>query len=126
MENKITPFSFVNDLSYKKENIFNEETEPYYISFIINKALSNFIDVIYASNEMNLLSHLPKKLQNDFYINIIRPNKRWSKWNKKINNDDVSLIMNYYGFNNEKALNILKLLTRENLNKIKDEWEKGK
>jgi hypothetical protein len=121
-----TPFDFVNDLSFNKKNIFSEETESAYLPFIINRAFANFIDCIFYANEMNMHSDLPKQLQNDYYINILRKNRRFAKWFKKEKSTDLEAIKEYYGYNDIKASSALNILTKEELKEIKLELEERK
>jgi hypothetical protein len=74
---------------------------------------------------MNYYWQLDKKLQYDFYINIIRPKKRFSPWLKKQNDNSLELIKQYYGYNDEKAKSALKILTREQLEFIKSKMNRG-
>ena len=45
--------------------------------------MSRHIDCLMYANEMNKFSSLDKKLQYDFFINIIRKKKRFSPWLKQ-------------------------------------------
>jgi len=77
------------------------------------------------ANEMNLNSHLDNRLQFDFLINIIRKKKRFSKWAKAQKNDDVEVIKEYYGYSNEKARQILNLLTSAQLDILRQKVYRG-
>lgn len=123
--NKLTPFSFVNSISFSKKDIFNDETKEQYIPFIINRGLSFYIDCLMYSNEMNMLSHLDKKLQFHFLLNTIRPNKRWTKWLKKISFDDLEVVKKYFNFNDKKAEEALIILSKEQIKILKGELERG-
>ena len=103
----------------------NQECESTYLPYIINRCFSGFIDTILIANEMNLNSHLDKKLQYDFYINIIRPKKRFSPWLKKEKLDSLEYIKQYYGYSDEKAKVALKILTDEQIEFIKSKLNRG-
>ena len=103
----------------------NQECESTYLPDIINRCYSGFIDTILIANEMNLNSHLDKKLQYDFYINIIRPKKRFSPWLKKEKLDSLEYIKQYYGYSDEKAKVALKILTDEQIEFIKSKLNRG-
>jgi len=108
------------------ENTNNDElAEKEYNAFLTNRSLSYFPDTIGYANEMNLYHFLDKKLQYDFFINIVRPRKRFSKWSKKIENDDLNLIKEYYGYNDQKALHALSILNKNEIEIIKTKLEKG-
>ena len=99
--------------------------EKKYPAFIINKCLSGFVDTIMFSNEMNMNHGLPSKLQYDFYLNSIRKKKRFSPWIRKDKVQDLDAVKSYYGYSNEKALQALKILTKEQINYIKKRLDVG-
>ena len=106
----------INDLS---ENI--KEYSPY----IINKCLSGQVDSILFANEMNMNHSLDKDMQYSFYLNIIRKRKRFSPWLRKDEIQDLEYVKKYYGYSNEKAYQALKILSREQINFIKQRLETG-
>lgn len=119
------PFDYLTAINYTKENLVHgtnndELAEQGYQPFLVNKGLSYFPDTILYANEMNMNSHLDKGLQFDFFINSIRSKKRFSKWHKKINNDDFEAVQSYYKCSDTKAEQALKVLTTEQLQCIKD------
>ena len=74
---------------------------------------------------MNINHHIDNRLQFDFFINIIKKQKRWSKWIKAENVSDLELIKEYYGYSNEKAKSVLPLLSNEQINDLKLRIYKG-
>ncbi len=122
----MNPFDYVNSVTYTKKDIMVDDiAEKEYAPFIVNKALGNFRDTILYANEMNLNHHLDHRLQFDFFINIIKKQKRWSKWIKAENVSDLELIKEYYGYSNEKAKSVLPLLSNEQINDLKLRIYKG-
>ena len=77
------------------------------------------------SNEMNINSHLDKKLQYDFYLNTVRSKKRFSPWMHKEKIKDLELVKSYYKYSNEKAKQVLNILNREQLENIKSKLDTG-
>ena len=77
------------------------------------------------ANEMNRYAFLPKKMQYDFYLNSLRKKKRFSPWLRKDKVDDLEIVKRYYGYSNEKALQALKILNKEQLNFIRSKFETG-
>lgn len=119
------PFDYLNAINITKENLVHgsnndELAEQGYQPFLINKGLSYFPDTILYANEMNLNSHIDKTLQFDFFINSIRSKKRFSKWFKKIDNENFEAVQMYYKCSSTKAEQALKVLTAEQLQCIKD------
>jgi hypothetical protein len=118
---------YLNSINISKENLMdsNPECESQYPPYVVNRCYSGFMDTILLANEMNLNSHIDKKLQYDFYINIIRPKKRFSPWLKKEKLDSLDCIKQYYGYSDEKAKVALKLLTQQQLEFIKAKLNRG-
>lgn len=124
---KPTLSDYLNSINQTKQNIVEggTESESAYPPYIVNRCLGSFKDSVMYANEMNKNSHLPKKLQYDFLINSLKPRKRFSPWYKKETLDDLELVKEYYGYNTDKALNALKILTREQLDTIRERLIKG-
>jgi hypothetical protein len=118
---------YLNSINISKENLMDQdpECESQYPPYVVNRCYSGFIDTILLANEMNLNSHIDKKLQYDFYINIIRPKKRFSPWLRKEKLDSLDCIKQYYGYSDEKAKVALKLLTQQQLEFIKAKLNRG-
>jgi hypothetical protein len=123
----MNPFDYVNSILYSKKNlIVDEVTEKSYSPFLTNRALSYHKDTILHAQEMNLNGHLDKKLQFDYFINIIRPTKRTnSKWAKKEKDSNIEAIQEYFGYNYNKAKTASFILSKEQLKEIKKKLEKG-
>ena len=103
----------------------NPSSEKEYAPYIINRCLSGHIDCVVYANEMNKYNFLPKKLQYDFFINIIRKKKRFSPWLKQEKNKDLEVVKSYYGYSNEKAKQALRILSKTQLDFIKSKLETG-
>ena len=122
----MNPFEYANAINYTKNNIMVDDiTEKAYNPFLINRSLSYFPDTVLAANEMNRNHHIDNRLQFDFFINIIRKRKRFSKWFKPEEISDLETVKEYYGYSNEKARQILTLLSTEQINELKTKVAKG-
>ena len=117
-------FDFVNSINYSKKDIMETENENEYNSFMVNR-LSYFSDTVGIANEMNIKHHLDNRLQYQFLINIIRKRKRFSKWIKPEIENDIDVVKEYYGYSNEKARQILSLLTPSQIDIIRNKVNKG-
>ena len=116
----MNPFDYVNAINYTKKNIMVDDiTEKAYIPYMVNRQLSYFPDTVLAANEMNRNHHIDNRLQFDFFINIIRKRKRFSKWYKPETVSDLDAVKKYYGYSNEKARQVLTLLSPEHINELK-------
>ena len=77
------------------------------------------------ANEMNRLHHASKHMQFMFLLNTIRPRKRFSKWLKASKLANLELVKQYYKYSNKKAQIALDLLTKQQVDYIKDKLHKG-
>ena len=118
---------WLNSINQTKKNLIDEDPsiEKNYPPYIINRCLSGHLDAVMFANEMNMYSFLPKKMQYDFFINILRTKRRFSPWIRKDLVDNLDCVKRYYGYSNEKAKQILKILSKEQLNFIKSKFETG-
>jgi hypothetical protein len=114
---------WINSISFTKEDL--SESVKEYPPFIVNKCLSGHIDCVMYANEMNRYHHLDKDLQYSFYLNSLRKKKRFSPWLRKDKVTDLECVKKYYGYNNEKASQALKILTKEQLAFIKKRLDIG-
>ena len=122
----MSPFEYLNDITYAKKGIMVDDiAEKEYNAFIINRGLSMYPDTILFANEMNIHHTADHRLQYDFFINIIRKKKRWSKWIKPQEITDIELIKEYYGYSNEKAKSVLSLFSTEQIADLKQWIYKG-
>ena len=117
----ISPFDFINDLSLGKKDLLKQDPSNLkdYNPWMINKGLSYFHDTIEYANNMNMLYHLDKELQHEYFINIIRSRKRFAKWHKQNKDSDLNAVMRYYGYGMSKAKTALSILTPEQLEQIR-------
>ena len=122
----MNPFDYVNSINYQKTNlIVDDELEKGYNPFLTNHQLSYFPDTVQVANAMNRYYDLDKKLQYDFLLNIVRKRKRFSKWGKPEDIENLEVVKEYYGYSNEKAKSILPLLSQEQVEIIKSRMYKG-
>ena len=122
----IKPFDYMNAINYSKKDIMQtRDDEKVYVPFMVNRSLSYFSDTVLLANEMNKYHHLDSRLQFSFLINIIRKRKRFSKWVKPELENDLESVKEYYGYSNEKARQILSLLSPSQIKQIKEKVNKG-
>ena len=119
----MNPFDYVTSINYSKKDVM--EDEKTYNSFMVNRSLSYFSDTVVLANEMNRYHHLDNRLQYQFLINIVRKRKRFSKWLKPEVENDIELVKEYYGYSNEKARQVMSLLSPSQIETIKKKVNKG-
>ena len=118
---------YLNSINQTKEYLMDEDPgwEKNYPSFVINKCMSQHMDTIMIANEMNQYPGLDRKMQYDFFINIVRPRKRFSPWGKKQKVKDLELVKQFYGYSTEKALQAMRILSPDQIEIIRDKLNKG-
>ena len=122
----MNPFDYVKAINTTKKDIMVDDiAEDEYQPFIINRALSYFPDTVLYANEMNQHSHLPARLQFDFFINIIKKRNRFSKWFKPTEIQSIDIVKEYYGYSDEKAKSILSLLNNKQIEDLRKRIYKG-
>jgi len=114
---------WLNSINHTKEDL--SEDIKSYPPYIINRCLSGHIDCVMFANEMNINHHLGKDMQYSFYLNSLRKKKRFSPWIRKDNIKDLECVKHYYGYSNEKASQALKILSRQQIDFIKQKLETG-
>jgi hypothetical protein len=123
----MTPFDYLNAvLQNKKQLIVDEITEKDYSPFMVNRGLSYHKDCIMYANEMNTRHFVDKKLQFDFLLNTVRSQKRpFAKWVKSEKSEDLACIKQVFGFSDSKAIEALRLLSKEQIQKLKEQTDIG-
>jgi hypothetical protein len=119
----MSPFDFLNSINYSKKDVMTEEKD--YVPYMVNRSLSYFNDTVLLANEMNRYHHIDGKLQYHFLLNIVRKRKRFSKWVKPETINDIEAVKEYYGYSNDKARQVLPLLSSDDLIRIKNKVQKG-
>ena len=119
---------YLNSINYTKEKLMDSEDEMWekkYPMFIVHRILSGFEDCIFLINEMNCRNHIDNKLKYDFLLNSIRPKKRFAKWSKPEQNDDLDIVSEFYNYSLPKARQALNLLNENQLRVIRESMTKG-
>ena len=118
---------WLNSINFNKNNLIEEDSSAIkdYPPYIINRCLSGNLDCIMFANEMNKYSFLDKDMQYSFYLNTLRKKKRFSPWLRKDKVTDLQSVKQYYGYSNEKASQALKILSKQQLDYIKQRLETG-
>ena len=118
---------WLNSINFNKNNLIEEDPSVIkdYAPYIINRCLSGNLDCIMFVNEMNRYSFLDKDIQYSFYLNTLRKKKRFSPWLRKEKVTDLQSVKQYYGYSNEKASQALKILSKQQLEFIRQRLETG-
>ena len=118
---------WLNSINFNKNNLIEEDLEAIssYPPYIVNRCLSGSVDTILFANEMNKYSNLDKDMQYHFFLYTLRKRKRFSPWLKKEQIDDLDLVKKHYGYSNEKARVAVSLLTKTQLEYIRNKHDMG-
>jgi hypothetical protein len=103
----------------------DELAEKVYSPWLTNIAFSYHPDSILHANLMNQFHHLDHLPQYEYYINSLRAKKRFAKWHKKENDEELELVCQTYNVNVNVAREYLGLLTKEQLDFMKEQQKKG-
>jgi len=121
-------FDYLNAITYNKKDVIGDDpmAEKFYSPYHVNKTLSQNEDCILYVNEMNLRPTTDKKLQFDFLINNIRKRfRKAEKWLKSESLNDIECIKEYYNYNEEKARQVIGILSESELTMIREIIYKG-
>ena len=118
---------WLNSINQSKVNIIDEmpDIESKYLPYIVNRCLSGHLDAVMYANEMNINHHLDKKLQYDFLLNTLRSKKRFSPWIRREEMENLELVKKYYGYSNDKAKQVLSILTEDQITYIRKKLDTG-
>jgi hypothetical protein len=118
---------WLNSINFNKNNLIEEDPDAIssYPPYIINRCLSGHLDTVLFANEMNKYSNLDKDMQYSFFLYTLRKRKRFSPWLKKEQVDDLDLVKKHYGYSNEKAKVAVSLLTKTQLEYIRNKHDMG-
>ena len=118
---------WLNSINFNKDNLIEEDPEAIssYPPYIVNRCLSGHLDTVLFANEMNRYSNLDKDMQYSFFLYTLRKRKRFSPWLKKEQVDDLDLVKKHYGYSNEKAKVAVNLLTKTQLEYIRNKHDMG-
>mgnify|MGYP003117700793 FL=1 len=120
--------SYLTAINWSKKKLMDTDDETWekkYPPYIINKGLSYYSDTVMYANEMNRLHHASKHMQFSFLINTIRSQKRFSKWLKASKIKDLDAVKTYFGYSNNRAREALSVLTKSQIDYIKEKLYKG-
>ena len=114
-------FDYVKSIN-KKNYMFDLSG---YNPFLTNRTFAGFIDTIMLAEEMNQAHALPPSLQYDFYYYAIRKGNRFDPINKPQDSAYLEIVMEYYTYSKQKAIEALRILTPQDIENISRSLDKG-
>lgn len=123
----LTPFDFIKSVSNNKKDLLkdNPDNAKEYNAFMVNRGLSFYPDTVLIANDMNLYPDIPAQAQYYYYMGAIRKGNRFSEWHKKKKDDDLDLVQKVYQVRREIAKQYLKLLSKDDLAKLRELTDTG-
>jgi len=103
----------------------DEMWEKKYPAFVVNRCVYPFSDTILLVNEMNIYNGLDNKLQFHFLLNSTRARKRFTPWLKSSKINNLETIKEYFGYSDQRAKEVLDVLTDEDISYMKTKLDKG-
>lgn len=122
---------------WRFENSINTGTKPIevdkdYSKWRTNSVLSNHVDTILYSNEMNKNFHVTDQMHYDYLFHALRKKKRFSKGETKAEkkqreqeHERIALVSEFYKYNTTRAKEALSILTEDQIEWIKNKNNKG-
>ena len=120
---KLKLSDWLNSINFRKNDLI--ENIDNYSPFIINKAMSGYIDTLFFANELNRFHFLDKDIQYKYYLKVIKKKRRYAPWLKSTGDDNISAIKEYNNYSDKKAKSVLDLLSVDHLTEIKKSLYKG-
>lgn len=117
----MNPFDFIKSLSQTKEY---QEDLTGYNQYLTNTAFSLDSDTILLANEMNIKPGIPDRLHYDFLYHTVRKKARYNKWPKKVDDENLAYVQEFYKYGVREAKMALKILTPDQLEIIKKKLNK--
>ena len=118
---KPSPFDYVKGINQKNYNFDLSGYNP----FLTNRCFAMHMDTIMLAEQMNHYNKLSPSLQYDFYYYAVRKGKRFGFPPKVEEIPNLEVVMTYFGYSRQKAIEALKLLTDEDIRGIIKSMDKG-
>lgn len=121
---------WIPSITEKREYLFSDgvdvaAVEKGYPAYMINRALSQYVDTALQANEMNVSSLLPAKMQYDYLYHTVEKKRRFSKWAKADKEDDVDVVVLMYSVSRAKAIEMVPILGKDRIEKLKEIAQMG-
>ncbi len=116
----------LNSIFVNKENLAQKEGQLFlkdYSPFLINRCLAKHKDTFYYAFILNQHPDIPKEEHYEFLLHSVRPAKRFARIQKAVVDPDIEIIKKHYKYNETRAKEALKILTKDQIEIIKDLYQ---
>ena len=96
-----------------------------YDPWFMNRICANNNDTVYFAEMLNTFPGISKQMSYDFYYYGLERGRRYGKWRKGQDDDEVKCVAAAYGINRRRAAQYIKLLGEEGLKAVIASQEKG-
>ena len=122
-------FDLLNDITFKKQDLPAENPELLrgnnYSKFLVELMLSRHMDTILFAEELNERPRISNRMHFYYLFYAIPKKKRFAKGTKSPKIKNLDLVKQYYNYSDEKALDIMDLLSEEDIEYIKKSLYRG-
>lgn len=120
---------YENNIIKSKKKI---ELDGDYSQWRTNSSLANHYDLVKVANIMSINHHITNQMHYDFLFNYVRKTNRWfppetkeQKKKREAEQELISLVSNYYKYNDVRSREVLKVLSDEQIAIIRSKNNKG-
>ena len=96
-----------------------------YNPFLTNRCFAMHMDTVLLSEEMNQAHNLSPHLQYDFFYYAVRKGRRFGFPPKPDHDDFVDIVMDYFEYSRQKAIEALRILSPQEVMRMKSSMVKG-
>jgi hypothetical protein len=118
---KRSPFDYVKSINEKKY----EYDLAGYNPFLTNRCFAMHMDTVLYAEEMNQARDIAPSLQYDFYYYAVRQGRRFGFPPKVEDDHRLSIVMNYYQYSRQKAVEAMRVLSDADIMEISRKLDKG-
>ena len=123
---KVAPLTvIIKSITQKTELLSEDYINKNYVPFITNKLLAQYQDCIYFTCIVDKMANMPLYAQYLFYYYAISKRNRFKRMEQTIINPDVKIIMDYYNYSHQKAVDIVRIISTTKMNEIRILMTKG-
>jgi hypothetical protein len=120
-----SPFDYAKSVTHTKVSLYDSEAlfEKEYVSFLVNRSLSNSPQTAFFADAMNQYPNVDKKLQYDFYMFGIPKQSGYNAWAKKQteeNQEHIDHLADTLKLSMSRAIELYKIIGPEAVQKELD------
>lgn len=118
-------FDVVNNICSSRELLPMETVVGLASPYMLNRSMSFNHDTIFYADEASMFRNVETYPLYLYYFYTTPKKKRFGKWAKKVNDEDVKLIQDLYEVSEKKAIQYLEVLRTEQVEELRKLNSKG-